>query len=206
MNNDINANGEGAELDIDLDEEHPDGGSGAGNGEGGDKDKGTQKPKSDETPEARSARLNRMADQHDKKYGLGKYAKKDGDEPSNNNKPTELDYAQKAFLISNGIKGKEETELVQTFMKETGKSLDDILESPYFQSELNALREAKATGNAIPKGSKRSGNLAADSVEYWLAKGELPPADQVDLRRKVVNAKIAQKSSGNVFTSTPVVE
>lgn len=161
---------------------------------------GDPKQKIEETPEARSARLARMSDQHDKKHGLGKYAEKETPE----NKTTELGYGEKAFLIANGVKGSEETDLVKNFMKETGKTLEQTLDSSYFQSELREFREAKASGDAIPKGSKRSGNPTSDSVEYWLAKGELPPADQRELRQKVVNAKIAGKTSKNVFTDNPV--
>lgn len=160
--------------------------------------KSYDKPK--ETPEARIARLKRQLSREEKK--LGKESEKP--EPkSTSTKSGELDYGQKAFLVANGVKGKEEVSLVQEFMENTGKSLDDVLESKYFQSELKELRGSKASQDAIPKGSKRAGSSSKDSVDYWLAKGELPentPENQ-DLRRQVVNAKYKRETSGNKFSS-----
>lgn len=158
----------------------------------------------DETPDQKEARLARMLDRHQKKHGLGKYA--NGQQPSDDkNKSGDLDYGQKAFLVANGVKDAEEVALVQTVMKDTGKTLEQVLESKYFQAELKEMRDAKATADATPNGTKRSGQSARDTVEYWLAKGELPPADQVKLRRDVVNARMKAESSGNPFTSNPVV-
>ncbi len=96
---------------------------------------------------------------------------------------------------------------VQGIMKDTGKDLDSVMASPFVKAELARLGEERTTKAAAPAaGSEgRQGAPARDSVEYWLAKGELPPADQVELRRKVVNAKIAKGSTGSVFSSTPVV-
>lgn len=190
-----------ADIDLDIDDDADD----------LDKDKdGGEKDKSkDETPEARSARLARTLDRHNKKHGLGKYADKGGaDAPSKDSKKSgELDLTQKAYLNSEGIKGKTEHSLVQDWMKDTGKSIEDIVENSRFQAELKDLREGNATKDATPKGTRRSTQTARDSVEYWNAKGELPPntPENQELRRKVVNAKIAAKRDGNTFTSTPVV-
>jgi len=50
---------------------------------------------------------------------------------------------------------------------------------------------------------KRSGQSSKDSVDYWLAKGELPPntPENTKLRRDVVNAKYVQETSGSKFGS-----
>lgn len=120
-------------------------------------------------------------------------------------KPSDLDWGQKAFLLANGIKGSDETGLVKDFMANTGKSLDEVMESKYFQSELKEFRDAKLTENAVPSGSKRTGQTAQSTVEYWLSKGELPPTSEVQLRREVVNARLKAEKSGNVFTTNPVV-
>ncbi|MFA6897241.1 MAG: hypothetical protein WCQ96_03075 [Patescibacteria group bacterium] len=118
------------------------------------------------------------------------------------NESGEMDYGQKAFLAANGVKGSDEITLVKDFMQNTGKSLDDVLDSKYFQSELKELRDEKATKAAMPTGKNRSGQVTSDSVEYWLAKGELPPVDQRELRIKVVNARIAkEKNKGMFFNS-----
>lgn len=119
-----------------------------------------------------------------------------------NKSNAELDYGQKAFLIANGIKGKDEIKLVTDFMENTGKTLDDVLESKHFMNELKDLRDVKAVNDAVPGSSKRGGGAARNSVEYWLAKGELPPASDVQLRRDVVNAKLkASKEKGMFYNS-----
>ena len=91
-------------------------------------------------------------------------------------------------------------------MKETGKTLEEVLASKYFRAELKELREQKASADAIPDSSKRSGQSPKDSVDYWLAKGEMPPADQPQLRREYVNAKLKQETSGSKFTSRSVIK
>lgn len=119
-------------------------------------------------------------------------------------KSGELDYGQKAFLIANGVKDSDEVALVKDIMSNTGKSLDDVLESKYFQAELKEMRDTKKTEKATPPGTKRTGQSAADTVEYWLAKGELPPTSERKLRQDVVNARINQEKDKNHFTDNPV--
>lgn len=188
------------EDDTDLDEDKGDQG----------KDKSKDRKDDDEDPEAKRARLSRMLDRHDKKHGLGKYAEKGGEgakDRSKDGKSGELDLTQKAYLNSEGIKGKSEHGLVQEWMQDTGKSIEDIVENARFQAELKDLREGNATKEAMPKGTRRSTQTARDSVEYWVAKGELPPntPENRELRQKVVNARIKAKKDTNQFTSTPVI-
>ncbi len=114
-----------------------------------------------------------------------------------------FDYAEKAFLTANGIKI-DEYPLVEEVMKSTGKSLEEVLEAKYFQAELKEMRELKASKDAIPSGSKRSVTSARDTVDYWISKGELPPLDQPELRRKVVQEKTKRAERGNKFTDNPV--
>lgn len=107
-----------------------------------------------------------------------------------------LDYGQKAFLVASGIKGEAELKLVQEVMSSTGKTLEQVLESKYFQAELEERREIAKTAEAVPNG-KRSGNIASDSVEYWMSKpmAEVPQ----EMRIKVVNAKLKQGEGKGVF-------
>ena len=115
-----------------------------------------------------------------------------------------FDYAEKAYLRSSGIHA-DEYDLVMEVMRSTGKSLDEVLEAKYFQAELKERREAKETKNAIPAGSKRAAPAARDSVEYWIAKGELPPRDQVELRRKVLKARESAEQRKSQFSDNPIV-
>lgn len=126
-----------------------------------------------------------------------KLSRNDSDSTKAPSKTGDFDYAQKAYLVANGVKGNDEMKLVKEIMSNTGKSLDAVLESKYFTAELNEMREMKKTQDAIPNSSKRSTNSSRDSVEYWLAKGELP--EDRELRSKVVKAKWKSSSSVNPF-------
>lgn len=185
------------DIDLDLEDDDED-------DDDGEKDKGKKddEPKK-ETLEQRKARLQRQLARVDKKLGVDKGEKTEARSKKGSD---DLDYGQKAFLVASGIKGKEETGLVRQVMAATGKSLEDVLESKYFQAELKEIREAKQSKEAVPSGSKRSGATGKDSVDYWIAKGEMPPAELgPELRRKYVNAKMKGQSSGSPFTSVPVV-
>jgi hypothetical protein len=109
------------------------------------------------------------------------------------------DLGEKAYLAINGIKSADEVEFFRKMKKETGKDAEALLDSTYFQTEFNSFKEKKTTDIATPTGSKRSSNSSSDSVEYWIAKGELPPASEVQLRRDVVNARIKKETSSGVF-------
>lgn len=196
-NNEAEQNKEGdIDLDLEIDTENEE------EKESKSEEKKDDK-KSEETPEARLARLERMTAQQKKKMGIDSSSK--SEKKSESKKSDDLDYGQKAYLRAEGIKRGDEESLVMEYIKNTGKSLEDILDNKHFQNDLKDLRETIATSDAIPKGSKRSAQSSIDSVEYWIAKGELPPADQMELRRKVVNAKIKAETQTNVFSPRPVV-
>lgn len=110
----------------------------------------------------------------------------------------EFDYSQKAFLKASGISG-DEMKLARDFMLNTGKSLDEVVENKYFMAELNETRELKKTQDATPMGSKRTGASSMDSVDYWLAKDEMPPAGNVALQREWVNAKMKKEQTKGKF-------
>lgn len=146
-----------------------------------------------ESLEDRKARLERQLSQTNKKLGIDSKPEK---KPSK--KSDGLDYGQKAYLVANGIKGESETKLVQEIMSDTGKTLEQVLDSRFFQAELKEMRELQSASEATPKG-KRSNGTGQDSVEYWLAKGELPPASEVQLRRDVVNARLKKTTTKAPF-------
>lgn len=114
-----------------------------------------------------------------------------------------FDYAQKAYLKSSGIQA-DEFDLIKEVMDSTGKDIDAVLGSEWFQKELKEQREHKATAAATPKGGSRASNPTQDTVEYWLTKldaGSAKVSDIPDraLRTKVVNARIARASGKNNF-------
>ena len=117
----------------------------------------------------------------------------------NEQKVESNDLGEKAYLAVNGIKGANELAFVEKMKKETGKDVESLLETTYFQTEFKSFKEKSATDSAVPTGSKRSSNSSVDSVEYWIAKGELPPIDQVQLRRDVVNTRIKKEENKGIF-------
>ena len=149
-----------------------------------------------ESKEAKIARLKRQLDRLTKDEQPAQRAEQK--QPS-----LQEDYGKLAYLAANGVKGKKELELVEQYMG-FGKTLNDIVENKYFLNDLKELREDGSAKTALPSGSKRSTPSPRDSVQYWLMKGELPPQDQAQLRRDVVNAKIKAESGGTRFTNNPV--
>jgi hypothetical protein len=89
-------------------------------------------------------------------------------------------------------------------MKSTGKSVEDVIDSRAFKAELKLLRDDKKAEDAIPSNSKRSGQSNSNTVEYWIAKGQMPPANEPKLRQAYVNAKMAKTAERNMFTDNPL--
>jgi hypothetical protein len=110
------------------------------------------------------------------------------------------DYGLKAFLVASGLKGEQEHKLAQDFARNTGKSIEDVVDSKYFLQELEDFRELRNTENASIKGRGKTSNSSASDVDYWLSKpfGELP--DDFELRKKVVRARRDKSRSTGMFT------
>jgi len=169
-----------------------------------------------ETAADKASRLKRQLKQHLKKFGdeIGEFDLSDitGSEDttttnSNDNKSDELDYGQLAYLKAHDIDSQDEIEMVQEAMQDTGKSLKDVLGSKFFQSALSEMREAAKVNNAIPDSKRQGEGDAKNTADYWLKKGELPPVEMGDkLRREVVNARLANETSGSKFSGDPVVQ
>lgn len=161
------------------------------------KEEGTEK-KPAETLEARKARLERQLGQVNKKLGveIEKPEKSEKTESKPSKKSNDLDYGEKAYLATQGIKGTKEHSFVKDEMKKSGQDMDTLLENPYFQSRLTEFREQNKTSDATPTG-KRSGGPAVDTVEYWAAK----PMEEVpkNMRLKVVNHKLEKDKKGGIF-------
>lgn len=147
--------------------------------------------KFEESPEAKRARLKRQLEQLEKKHP--ELTENKSQKPSK--KSDDLDYGQKAFLFANGIKGGE-VDLVKGIMKETGKSIEQVLESKYFQAELKEMREIQQTRDAVPNGT-RSGATSVDSVEFWLTK-DFKDVPQ-EMRGKVIEARLKGNKGKGVF-------
>lgn len=183
------------ELDVN-DNENP--------SEDGKNGRGKEGERPAETPSAKLARLDR-----ERKQLLKKNPELDSNNQERAPKPdkkSELDYGQKAFLIASGIKEADEQALAGKIVAETGKTLEEVIAGPYFKAELKQLQEANAAAAAIPD-SKRGNQTSPNSVDYWIAKGGLPPdtAENRKLRSDIVKARTAKEKGANVFSPTPVV-
>ena len=158
--------------------------------ESGEEEAAKTKSKPKLTPEQKRGILQRQLTKLNKELGI---VEKEA-EPKVEKKEVKkgFDYAEKAYLKASGISG-DEFALVEEYVENTGKSIDDILELKVFQAELKEKREASEVKEALPSGARRSSSSTKTNVDYWISKGELPPEDQVELRRKVVNERIARE-------------
>lgn len=143
-----------------------------------------------------------------KTFASEKESKKDTSKTTGkDDQPKEFDYGQKAYLIAKGIETEEEESFLFKEVSETGKTLSQVLGFQYVQEHLKTLKEQKNSEGAIPKGSgERGGQGNRNTVDYWIQKGELPPEDQVELRRKVVNEKLARSKAKGKFGGSGEVQ
>lgn len=117
-------------------------------------------------------------------------------------KPSDFDYGQKAFLKSYGIDGADERELVKSFMSRTGEDLDTVINDDILQAKLVSLRNAKIAKDAVPISTGRSTPAQGNKLDYWLAKyqtsgnlGEVPK----ELQRDVLNARLKAEEQVRKF-------
>ena len=159
-------------------------------------DEGEAKPKPRLTPEQEEGIKKRQFTRLAKELGV-ELPKPQTETP----KKEGFDYGEKAYLKASGLNS-DEFDFAHEVMVGTGKSLDEVLEAKYFQSELKERREAKAAKDAIPTGTKRSAPASTNQVDYWLNKpiGEVPE----ELKREVINARLKIESNKSKFTSRPI--
>ncbi len=170
----VEATTENAELDLDLDVETP--------------KEAPAEEKPIESPEAKLARLKRQTAQLEKKLGVA--------EPKPESKSTgKLDETQLDYLDLKGISEEEDIKVIETVMKNTGRSLRDVLKDNYVVSTLGENQTQRNVRGAIPGASKRSG-IESNSVELYVnrfkATGQLPK--DFETQSKVVDAITAESS------------
>lgn len=164
----------------------------------------TEKPK--RTPQEEYEYYRGRADRLAKKHGFESKAKETAkpEVKNDSSKPNDFDYGEKAFLKTYGIQGSDELTLVKNFKTRTGDELDALVTDEIFLGKLKALREAKETTNAIPKGKGRVGTTNNTDVDIAVAKfketGELPT--DFELRKQVVDKAVMEpsKSVNNIFS------
>ncbi len=116
--------------------------------------------------------------------------------PAKSKQSDDFDYGEYAFLAQKGIESDADVAFVRESMKDSGKTLRETLNASWFKAELTERQAIAQTAKAVPKGRGANGT-AIDSVDYWLGKpiAEVP----VEMRGKVVNARLAKENSGGKF-------
>jgi hypothetical protein len=114
----------------------------------------------------------------------------------------EFDLAEQSYLLAKGIK-ENQFQMVFDEVKASGKTIKEVLESPYFKEKL----EVAASEAATPSAAKRAGGSAKDQADYWIKKGEYPPntPENRALRRQVAAALVERAKDGNKFSPSPIV-
>lgn len=120
-----------------------------------------------------------------------------------------LDNGDVALLVAKGV-ADEDISFVEEQIRETGFNLRDLLGKKWFQAELQERKDERTTKDATPKGNNRSSGPAKDSVEYWVGqlnsgKAKLTDISDVELRRRVNNARAKETDGGRRFSSEPVI-
>lgn len=114
-----------------------------------------------------------------------------------------LEKFDKLALKTEGITSEDEVELANKLRDETGKSMEDLLDSKYFKSELESLRENKTNEEATKDVKGGSGTSEAKSKpEYWIAKGTRPTKEEVPDRKTrvtILRAMMASSKSNKMF-------
>lgn len=173
--------------------------------ESNDSTESTEESKPKETPQQRLARLERQAKQLRKKLGID-----EADKPAApSNKPSSqlstTDLGTLAYLAQNGVEHAEDISYINEVMQTSGLSLVNVLSKSYVQAELKERQANRKSQDAIPSNSRRSASNSRDKVDYWIAKGEMPPADQVQLRREYVNKRAQIESVQQKFSKVSVI-
>lgn len=126
---------------------------------------------------------------------------------SKSDKSDELNEGQVALLSFKGYSDSQDIAYIEGEMKESGKSLKEVIEMKYVQEALGDLKKARESQDAGDVKTKRSHSSAKDSVEYHISKGTnvLDIAD-VELRRKVVKSRIDTEKNVSKFTDNPLIK
>lgn len=161
-----------------------------------------EKPK--ETPKAKKARLTRQLKKVNKELGVDEEV---ADKPDAD-KSDELNEGQIALLAVKGYDNTEDIEFIQQEMKDSRKSLTEVLNLNYIKESLKDMKKARDVVDATPEGTKRAKAGARDDVDYWIAKGEMPERspENAELRRKIINQRIKVDGNKNKFSDNPLIQ
>ena len=98
---------------------------------------------------------------------------------------------EKLAFKAAGVSHEDDVDLARKTARKWGMDVEDVLDDEDFKVKLERQQTSRANLNATSsiKGDKSKGS-SKESVEYWVAKGTPPSADQVPDRKS--RAKIAR--------------
>ena len=102
-------------------------------------------------------------------------------------------------LKEQGLKDAEEIELILNESKELNIDPLVLVKKGFAKGILEEHRKQKEAAIANPSSKNRGSVNAKASAAYWISKGELPPVDQVELRREIVNTKMKAGQAKKMF-------
>lgn len=130
-----------------------------------------------------------------------KKVEKKSETPSKNEDSELKERVESLSMQVAGITEDDEVKLAKDLQEETGLSMDKLLTSKYFKSELDELRTQKenAASTSNVKGDKTGSGNVKQSAEYWIAKGEYPKHEQVSDRkvRQEIRKALVDKEKGS---------
>ena len=109
---------------------------------------------------------------------------------------------EKATLKSAGLTHEDDVKLAKDTAKKWGVELEDLIDDADFKIKLQKQQDARTNADATSnvKGDKGSKVSAKDSVDYWMAKGKPPTAQEVPdfkKRAQILRAFHAQEKGSN---------
>lgn len=133
--------------------------------------------------------------------------KEDGEEggskvEENSQQVASTDDALLGRLEARGVMDVDDQDYVIKAAKSLGVSPIEALNDDVVKDRLAANQKARETTDATPSSSSRSGQTSpTDTVDHWLKKGELPPKEKKDLRRKVMHAMNDSRRRSQMFNN-----
>ena len=111
-------------------------------------------------------------------------------------KPKGFDRADKAYLRVEGVPVEDFDFVYKAHVLAGNTELEETLADEFVQTNLKSRKESRVAKSALPQSTRGGEGNSQQSVDYWLAKGVLPPKDLGEkLRRDYVNEK-AKRLSG----------
>jgi hypothetical protein len=109
-----------------------------------------------------------------------------------------LKISQMALLTALGYKNQEQQDYIFKQVDKYKIDISEIVNDEFHQHKLKSIAENAEVKNGMPNGGGKGSGHAANSVDYWLARGETP--DDQELAEKVIEARIKKEGNKKMFS------